>query len=421
MDQTPAVEAKFKALSPRLDEATLRLWAAAEARSLGRGGVSVVAKVAGLSRTTVYAGLAEIEAAGKAKGKRSKAAAQPAVVVAAHKRVRAPGGGRKRLVDIDASLLADLDALVDPTSRGDPMSPLRWTCKSTTRLAAELARSGHRVSQRTVCDLLAQLNYSLQSVRKTREGGQHPDRDAQFQYIATMVTKFQRQRQPVISVDTKKKELIGDFKNAGREWRPQGQPEQVRVHDFIDDELGKVAPYGVYDVTANVGWVSVGIDHDTAEFAVQSIRHWWLEMGRPMYKQAKRLLITADCGGSNGYRVRLWRLQLQRLADELDLEVQVCHFPPGTSKWNKIEHRMFCHITNNWRGRPLLSRQVVVNLIGSVTTDQGLRVKAALDENAYEPGIKVSDADLAAINLKRDQFHGEWNYRLTPRATGRRG
>lgn len=421
MDQTPTVEAKFKALSPRLDEATLRLWAAAEARSLGRGGVSVVAKVAGLSRTTVYAGLAEIEAAAKAKGKRSKAAAQPAGVAAALKRVRAPGGGRKRLVDIDASLLADLDALVEPTSRGDPMSPLRWTCKSTTKLAAELAASGHRVSQRTVCDLLAQLNYSLQSVRKTREGGQHPDRDAQFQYIATMVGKFQRQRQPVISVDTKKKELIGDFKNAGREWQPQGRPEQVRVHDFIDDELGKVAPYGVYDVTANVGWVSVGIDHDTAEFAVHSIRRWWLEMGRPMYGQAKRLLITADCGGSNGYRVRLWRLQLQRLADELGLQVQVCHFPPGTSKWNKIEHRMFCHITNNWRGRPLLSRQVVVNLIGSVTTDQGLRVKAALDENTYEPGIKVSDADLAAINLKRDEFHGEWNYRVTPRPIGKRG
>jgi hypothetical protein len=420
MDQTPAVEAKFKALSPRLDEATLRLWAAAEARGLGRGGVSVVAKVAGLSRTTVYAGLAEIEAAGKVKRKRSKTAAQP-VVVSAHKRVRAPGGGRKRLVDIDASLLADLDALVEPTSRGDPMSPLRWTCKSTTRLAAELAASGHRVSQRTVCDLLAQLNYSLQSVRKTREGGQHPDRDAQFQYIATMVTKFQRQRQPVISVDTKKKELIGDFKNAGREWHRQGQPEQVRVHDFIDDELGKVAPYGVYDVTANVGWVSVGIDHDTAEFAVHSIRHWWLEMGRPTYGQAKRLLITADCGGSNGYRVRLWRLQLQRLADELGLQIQVCHFPPGTSKWNKIEHRMFCHITNNWRGRPLLSRQVVVNLIGSVTTDQGLRVKAALDENTYEPGIKVSDADLATVNLKRDEFHGEWNYRVTPRVAPKRG
>ena len=414
MNQTRLIEAKFKALAPRLDEATLRLWAAAEARSLGRGGVSVVAKVAGLSRTTIYAGLADIAEADK--GKRGNAAAQPLVTAIAHKRVRAPGGGRKRLVDIDASLLADLDALVEPTSRGDPMSPLRWTCKSTTRLAAELAASGHQVSQRTVCDLLAQLNYSLHSVRKTREGGQHPDRDAQFRYIAAMVTTFQRERQPVISVDTKKKELIGDFKNAGREWHPQGKPEQVRVHDFIDDALGKVAPYGVYDVTANVGWVSVGIDHDTAEFAVQSIRHWWLAMGQPLYRHAKRLLITADGGGSNGYRVRLWKLQLQRLADELGLDVQVCHFPPGTSKWNKIEHRLFCHITNNWRGRPLLSRQVVVNLIGSVTTAQGLRVQAALDENSYAPGIKVSDTDLAAINLTRDEFHGEWNYSVSPRA-----
>ncbi len=425
MDRTELIEAKYRALAPRLDEATLRLWAAAEARSLGRGGVSVVAKVAGLSRTTVYAGLTEIEAASKArlsKGKhRGKAAAQPpvAIIRIGHQRIRASGGGRKKLVDIDRSLLADLDALVEPTSRGDPVSPLRWTCKSTTRLAAELARMGHPVSQRTVCDLLAQLNYSLQSVRKTREGAQHPDRDAQFHYIAAMVSRFQRQRQPVISVDTKKKELIGDFKNAGRQWQPQGHPEAVRVHDFIDKDLGKVAPYGVYDVTANVGWVSVGIDHDTAEFAVQSIRRWWFEMGQPTYQQAKRLLITADCGGSNGNRLRLWRLQLQYLADELGLQIQVCHFPPGTSKWNKIEHRMFCHITNNWRGRPLRSRQVVVNLIGSVTTEQGLRVKAELDEGTYDCGIKVSDADFDAINLKPDEFHGEWNYRLRPRVGGR--
>ena len=412
MDNAALIEAKYRVLAGRLDEATLRLWAAAEARSLGRGGVSTVAKAAGVSRTTVYAGLAEIEAASKPTSKRSKAAAMP---LAASKRIRAPGGGRKRLIDLDESLLADLDALVEPTSRGDPMSPLRWTCKSTTRLAEELLRQGHQVSQRTVCDLLAQLNYSLQSVRKTREGALHPDRDAQFQYIATMVADFQRQRQPVISVDTKKKELIGDFKNAGKEWHPAGQPEQVRVHDFIDPELGKVAPYGVYDLTANAGWVSVGIDHDTAEFAVQSIRRWWLEMGQPLYRRAKRLLITADCGGSNGYRVRLWRLQLQHLADELGLAVQVCHFPPGTSKWNKIEHRMFCHITNNWRGRPLLSRQVVVNLIGSVTTAQGLRVKAALDENTYDAGIKVSDAELATIAIERDEFHGEWNYRIKPR------
>lgn len=273
---------------------------------------------------------------------------------------------------------------------------------------------GHAVSQRTVCDLLAQMNYSLQSVRKTREGSQNPDRDAQFHHIAQAVAQFQKQHQPVISVDTKKKELIGDFKNAGREWRPQGEPEEVRVHDFIDPELGKVNPYGVYDVTANEGWVSVGIDHDTAEFAVQSIRRWWLEMGKPLYPKAKRLLITADCGGSNGYRVRLWRLQLQHLANETGLSVQVCHFPPGTSKWNKIEHRMFCHITNNWRGRPLLSRQTVVQLIGSVTTAQGLRVRAGLDENQYEAGVKVSDEELSVVRIERDAFHGEWNYRIRP-------
>lgn len=411
------IEAKFKALALRLDEATLRLWAATEARSLGRGGVSVVAKVAGLSRTTLYAGLAEIAAAAQTHREGgSETGGRPSVRAAARQRIRAPGGGRKRLVDIDASLLADLDALVEPSSRGDPRSPLRWTCKSTTRLAAELTHKGHQVSQRTVCDLLGQLNYSLQSVRKTREGAQHPNRDAQFKYIAARVTKFQQQGQPVISVDTKKKELIGDFKNAGREWRPRGQPEPVRVHDFIDADLGKVAPYGVYDLTANVGWVSVGIDHDTAEFAAHSIRHWWFEMGRPMYRRTKRLLITADCGGSNGYRVRLWRVQLQRLADELGLEIHVCHFPPGTSKWNKIEHRLFCHITNNWRGRPLLSRQVVVNLIGSVTTDQGLRVRAALDPNTYAAGIKIGEAELAAVNLKRDEFHGEWNYSVIPNA-----
>lgn len=409
MDAARTIEAKYRALAGRLDEATLRLWAAAEARSLGRGGVSLVAKAAGVSRTTVYAGLAEIEAAGRAAKGKAKAPAAPA------QRVRAAGGGRKKLVELNPELLDALDALVEPTSRGDPMSALRWTCKSTTRLADELNRQGHAVSQRTVCDLLAQLNYSLQSVRKTREGAQHPDRDAQFHYIANMVKQYQRQHQPVISVDTKKKELIGDFKNGGREWQPAGRPEQVRVHDFIDQDLGKVCPYGVYDLTANEGWVSIGIDHDTAEFAVQSIRRWWLEMGRPLYPKAKRLLITADCGGSNGYRVRLWRLQLQRLADEQGLAVQVCHFPPGTSKWNKIEHRMFCHITNNWRGRPLLTRQIVVKLIGSVSTEQGLRVRAALDKNSYDPGIKVSDAELAELSIERDAFHGEWNYRISPR------
>ena len=410
MDTAQAIEEKFRALEGRLDEATLRLWVATEARSLGRGGVSLVAKAAGVSRTTVYAGLAEIEAASKSKVQRSASIAPTAIT----RRVRAAGAGRKKLTDTNVGLLDALDALVEPTSRGDPMSPLRWTCKSTTRLAEELNLMGHAVSQRTVCDLLAQMNYSLQSVRKTREGSQNPDRDAQFHHIAQAVAQFQKQHQPVISVDTKKKELIGDFKNAGREWRPQGEPEEVRVHDFIDPELGKVNPYGVYDVTANEGWVSVGIDHDTAEFAVQSIRRWWLEMGKPLYPKAKRLLITADCGGSNGYRVRLWRLQLQHLANETGLSVQVCHFPPGTSKWNKIEHRMFCHITNNWRGRPLLSRQTVVQLIGSVTTAQGLRVRAGLDENQYEAGVKVSDEELSVVRIERDAFHGEWNYRIRP-------
>jgi hypothetical protein len=416
MDLVQVVEAKYRALSGRLDEAALRLWVAVEARSIGRGGVTLVARATGVSRTTVYAGLAELEAAEQAAADGEEVVPPTAPQA---RRVRAPGGGRKKLVDRDETLLSDLDALVEPTSRGDPESPLRWTCKSTTRLADELQQQGHQVSQRTVYDLLGQLNYSLQSVRKNREGAQHPDRDAQFNYIAQKVAAYQSERQPVISVDTKKKELVGDFKNGGREWQPAGQPEQVRVHDFIDKDLGKVSPYGVYDLTANEGWVSVGIDHDTAEFAVQSIKRWWLEMGRPLYKKAKRLLITADCGGSNGNRLRLWRLQLQQLADELGLEIQVCHFPPGTSKWNKIEHRMFCHITNNWRGRPLLSRQVVVNLIGSVTTAQGLRVKAALDENAYEAGIKVSDAELATIAIERDEFHGEWNYRIAPRRSER--
>ena len=407
VDLAQTIEAKYLALAGRLDEATLRLWVAAEARSLGRGGVSVVAKAAGVSRTTVYAGLADLD----------EGAARTQAPALEKRRIRAPGGGRKTLVSADPSLLRDLDALVEPTTSGDPMSPLRWTCKSTTRLAQELNRQGHRVSQRSVCELLAQMHYSLQSVRKTREGAQHPDRDAQFRHIAQTVALYQRQGQPVISVDTKKKELIGDFKNAGREWQPAGQPEEARTHDFIDEQLGKVAPYGVYDLTANEDWVSVGIDHDTAEFAVQSIRRWWLEMGRPLYKRARRLLITADCGGSNGYRVRLWRLQLQHLADALGLTVQVCHFPPGTSKWNKIEHRMFCHITNNWRGRPLLSRQIVVNLIGSVTTAAGLRIRAELDENTYAAGVKVTDEQLAGVSIERDEFHGEWNYRIKPHRT----
>lgn len=297
------------------------------------------------------------------------------------------------------------------------MVALRWTCKSTPRLAKELQAQGHAVSQRTVCDLLAQMGYSLQSTRKTREGGNHPDREEQFQHIASQVAQCQAAGDPVISVDTKKKELIGDFTNGGQEWQPKGKPEEVRVYDFIDPDLGKVAPYGVYDLTANQGWVSVGIDHDTAEFAVESIRRWWREMGQPLYPKTKRLLITADCGGSNGYRVRLWRVQLQKLADELGMTIQVCHFPPGTSKWNKIEHRMFCHITQNWRGRPLLSRKVVVNLIGNTTTAAGLRIQAELDENPYQAGIKVSDQELAELAIEREGFHGEWNYKIKPRVS----
>jgi hypothetical protein len=405
MGDVTIIQAKYQALFGRLDEATLRLWAATEARSLGRGGVSLVAKAIGMSRTTVHAGLAELKVAESAATHAGDA----------RLRSRAIGGGRKRLADKDASLLHDLDALVEPTSRGDPMSPLRWTCKSTYRLAEELRRQGHTVCQRTICDLLGDLGFSLQSTRKTREGRQHADRDAQFGHIARAVADYQAAGDPVISVDTKKKELIGDFKNAGQEWQPQGTPEEVRVHDFIDPVLGKVAPYGVYDMTTNMGWVNVGIDHDTAEFAVESIRRWWREMGAEVYPRARRLLITADCGGSNGNRVRLWRRELQKLADELQLTIQVCHLPPGTSKWNKIEHRMFCHITANWRGRPLVSRQVVVNLIGHTTAKNGLQIKAALDEKTYAAGIKVTDEELASLALERDEFHGEWNYRLRPR------
>lgn len=404
MDNMATIEAKYQALLGRLDEATLRAWAAIEARSLGRGGVSLVAKATGLSRTTIYVGMKEL-----------LVSVPTACKHGGQLRVRATGGGRKKLIDKDVSLLNDLDALVEPTTRGDPMSPLRWTCKSTYRLVEELKRRGHAVSQRTICDLLRLDGFSLQSTRKTREGRQHEDRDAQFGHIARTVAEYQAAGDPVISVDTKKKELIGDFKNAGKEWQPKGEPEEVRVHDFIDHELGKVAPYGVYDLTTNTGWVSVGIDHDTAEFAVESIRHWWREMGEITYPNVRRLLITADCGGSNGNRVRLWRRELQKLADELRLTIQVCHLPPGTSKWNKIEHRMFCHITANWRGRPLVSRQVVVNLIGSTTNKSGLRIKAALDEATYAPGIKVSDEELATLAIERDSFHGEWNYRLMPR------
>jgi transposase len=399
------IEEKFRALASWLDEATLRRWAAVEARTLGHGGVSAVAKASGLSRTTIYAGLRELEA----PAPRTEVRAGGGV------HIRAKGGGRKKLTVKDPTLLSDLDALVEPSTRGDPQPPLRWTCKSTARLAKELGERGHTVSQRSVCDLLAQLGYSLQATRKTREGGKQPDCDAQFSYIAAMAAQYQATGKPVISVDTKKKEVIGDVKSRRREWQPKGVPDVVRVYDFIDPALGKVAPYGVYDVGANQGWVSVGITHDTAEFAVESIRRWWREMGQPVYPRARHLLITSDGAGSNGYRVRLWRVQLQKLADELQMTVQVCHFPPGTSKWNKIEHRMFSHITQNWRGRPLVSREVVVNLIGNTTTADGLRIQAQVDDNTDAAGIEVSDQELAELAIERDEFHGEWNYRLKPR------
>jgi len=399
---TSVLRKKFQALIGSFDEARLRIWAAAEARSLGHGGVAQLAQVTGLSRRTVHRGLAELE--GSKRG----------VLPLPANRVRTPGAGRKTLLAKDAKLLEDLEALVEPHTRGNPQSPLRWTCKSTTKLAAELNEGKHRVSQRTVCDLLASLNYSLQSVRKTREGGQHPDRDAQFNWINRQVTQFQAAGEPVISVDTKKKEIIGDFAQKGQEWNPKGEPQKVRAHDFMDPELGKVAPYGVYDIKANQGWVSVGIDHDTAEFAAATIGRWWREMGQPLYPHATRLLITADGGGSNGYRIRLWKLALQRLAQETGLEMSVCHFPPGTSKWNKIEHRMFCHITQNWRGRPLVSRQTVVNLIGNTTTQTGLKIQAALDTRKYPAGIKVTKEQMKLVSLKPAQFHGEWNYTILP-------
>jgi hypothetical protein len=392
---------KFRRLQPHLNEAGVRLWAANEALSLGYGGVSAVSRATGVSRTTIHAGMAELQ--------------RPAAAPAGAGRVRHSGGGRKRVTEKDPGLREALNRLVDPVTRGDPESFLRWTSKSTTKLARELTKSGHPVSQRTVCDLLAHEGYSLQSVRKTREGAHHPDRDAQFHRLNAQVQAAIKAGQPVISVDTKKKELVGDFKNAGREWQKKRDPVRVRVHDFADPALGKAAPYGIYDLAANQGWVSVGIDHDTAEFAVESIRRWWRQMGKPRYPKATRLFITADCGGSNGYRVRLWKVALQHLADETGLTIQVCHLPPGTSKWNKIEHRMFCHITQNWRGKPLESLAVIVNLIGNTTTAKGLRIRAEIDVSSYPKGKKISDEEMALIQLRPDPFHGEWNYAILPR------
>ena len=390
-----------------MDETVRRCWAACEAMALGWGGIPAVAEATGRARSTLRAGIAAVQG-GAPRAEANQPGETP--------RIRRDGGGRRRLTAGDRTLLQEVRRLLESSTRGDPQSPLLWTSKSTRHLADALVQQGHHVSHHTIARLLDDLHYRLQANRKTKDGRAHPDRDAQFEHINTRVRAFQTRGQPVVSIDAKKKELIGDFKNAGREWHRQGQPVKVRSKDFIDKQLGKGIPYGVYDITANNGWVSVGIDHDTAQFAVESMRRWWQHMGSRVYPRAKGLLVTADAGGSNGYRIRLWKVALQELADAMRLRISVCHFPPGTSKWNKIEHRMFCHITENWRGKPLVSRAVIVNLIGNTKTHTGLTIKAALDENTYPTGIKVSAAALAAIRLKPDRFHGDWNYTLLPRA-----
>jgi hypothetical protein len=399
-----AIEEEFKDIVYAMDERRVRLWCAARAkaydREYGRGGVMAVHKATGVSRPRIYGGLNEIGCEQKLeKGS-----------------IRRQGGGRKKITEKQPGILEDLENLVEPLSRGDPESPLRWTCKSTYQLRDELISQGYTISQPQVGKLLVKLEYSLQAPSKTQEGGDHLDRDAQFNYINEQVKAFQAHGLPVISVDTKKKENIGNYANKGREYHKKGQPLQVKVYDFVDKKLGKVAPYGIYDMGKNEGFVNVGISHDTAEFAVNSIRTWWFQMGQPEYLNPTDLLLTADCGGSNGYRVRLWKIELQKLADELDLSIHVCHFPPGTSKWNKIEHKMFCYITKNWRGRPLCSRGTVVKLIGNTTTVKGLKIKAKLDENIYEKGRTVTDEELAAVNIAYADFHGEWNYTIKPRS-----
>lgn len=395
-----AIRLRYEALEPVLDEQGRRRLAAAEAQAAGHGGVSAVARITGIARSTIGRGLADLRSA----------------VVPERGRIRRPGGGRKPLTVKDPSLIEDLRELVEPVTRGDPQAPLKWTAKSLRKLADGLRALGHRVSHNTVAALLRTLDYSLQANRKTREGTSHPDRDAQFDYINARVKQALARGEPAISVDTKKKELVGDFKNAGREWRPKGTPEPVRVHDFLIKQLGRAVPYGIYDFGENAGWVSLGIDHDTASFAVNAIRRWWQMMGRTRYPNASSLTITADCGGSNGARLRLWKLELQKLANELKLSITVCHLPPGTSKWNKIEHRLFSFITQNWRGRPLVSYAVIVQLIAATTTKTGLKVHCEIDPNTYPAGIKVSDAEIACINLHRHDFHGDWNYTIIPEA-----
>jgi len=398
-EQIEQVRARYARVAGTLDERGRRAVAATEALALGWGGISAVARATGLSRATIGLGIKELRGA---------------VASAGAGRVRRPGGGRHRIVAQDPAVLPALERLVEPTTRGDPESPLSWTCKSLRKLAGELGRRGHPVSHQWVAEALAGLGYSLQANRKTREGGDHPDRDAQFAHISATAATFLGAGEPVISVDAKKKELVGDFKNGGREWRPKGEPEAVRVYDFQIPELGRVTPYGVYDLAANAGWVSVGLDHDTAAFAVATIRRWWEQTGRGRYPQAHQLLITADGGGSNGSRTRLWKREVQRLADQTGLAITVCHYPPGTSKWNKIEHRLFAFLTQNWRGRPLISYAVILSLIAA-TTATGLTVESYLDTDAYPSGIKVTDEEMGTLHIERDAFHGEWNYTILPR------
>jgi len=399
MEDAEGIRCRYEALYPHLDEKERRLFAAAEARTVGWGGIKLVSEITGLARSTIGRGLDELDGKTEPPGEG---------------RVRRLGGGRKQETQKRPSLLGTLERFVAPATRGDPERPLVWVSKSYRHLANGLKQLGFSVSHQLVGRLLDQLGYTLQANVKTREGTDHPDRDAQFEYINDRVTDFLAAGHPVISVDTKKKELVGDFKNGGREWRPGGRPEEVNVHDFADKELGKVAPYGVYDVARNIGWVNVGISHDTAAFAVESIRRWWRRLGRDMYYGASRLLITADCGGSNGARVRLWKVELQKLASELGLEIMVCHLPPGTSKWNRIEHRLFSFISQNWRGKPLRTLATIVNLIGATTTNTGLKVYCDVDHNAYPKGVAVSDDEMAALNIRRAEFHGEWNYSFLP-------
>lgn len=404
MSNEAKVKQKFGSLAAVLDERTRRLWAASEAAAIGRGGVSMVSRAIGMTRLTIRRGMRELRERTEADR------------VVGPGRIRKAGAGRRKSTAKDPELLSALERLVDPATRGDPESPLRWTSKSLRKLAGELGRAGHPASHETVACLLRELGYSLQANRKTLEGADHPDRDAQFEHINERTKEQIKSNNPAISVDTKKKELVGNFRNAGRELRRKGDPEKVRVHDFILPELGRANPYGVYDIANNVGWVSVGIDHDTASFAVESIRRWWQLMGRSAYPKAHSLLVMADGGGSNGSRVRLWKVELQKLANELCFPISVCHLPPGTSKWNKIEHRLFSFITQNWRGKPLISHEVIVNLIAGTKTKGGLRVRCQIDENVYPSGRKISDAEIGAVNIQRDDFHGEWNYTIRPEA-----